>query len=48
MIGVTVQIKNTEHSVITDIDGNFEMEIPNTFSENQIIEFYFTGYHIAL
>lgn len=41
LIGVSVLVKGTTTGTITDIDGNYSIEIPN---DNAILEFSYIGY----
>lgn len=41
LIGVNVVIKGTSHGTITDIDGNFSLEVPD---ENSVLIFSSVGY----
>ncbi len=41
MIGVTVAVKGTTRGVITDIDGRYEIEVPD---ENAVLVYSFVGY----
>ena len=44
LIGVSVLVKGTTTGTITDIDGNYSIEIPN---DNAILEFSYIGYQKA-
>lgn len=44
LIGVSVLVKGTTTGTITDIDGNYYIEIPN---DNAILEFSYIGYQKA-
>jgi TonB-dependent starch-binding outer membrane protein SusC len=43
LIGVTIKIQNTQTGTITDIDGNYSLEIPN--NNEQTILFSYIGYN---
>jgi len=40
MIGVTVQVRNGKNGAITDLDGNFTLDVP----ANGVLELSYTGY----
>lgn len=41
LIGATVIVKNTETGTVTDVEGNFSIEVPNS---DAILQFSYTGF----